>query len=120
MRFFGACGRDGFGDAVTGSMAADGIDLSGVQRVDHPTGLALILVSDDGENQIVVLSGANDHVAAPRPDAAVDVWLTRAEVPVGAVAGTLEAARATERPGRSWCRRQAGRLPADRPAGSTW
>ena len=73
VRFFGACGRDGFGDAVTGSMAADGIDLSGVQRVDHPTGVALIVVSDDGENQIVVVSGAIDHVAAPRPDAAVDV-----------------------------------------------
>jgi ribokinase len=112
VRFFGACGRDGFGDAVTGSMAADGIDLSGVQRVDHPTGVALILVSDDGENQIVVLSGANDHVAAPRPDAAVDVWLTQAEVPVGAVAGTLEAARATG--ARALLvPAPAGRLPAD-------
>jgi ribokinase len=112
VRFFGACGQDAFGDSVIGAMAADGIDISGVRRIDQPTGIALILVSDDGENQIVVLSGANDHVEAPQPDPSVDVWLTQAEVPVEAVAGTLEAARATGATALL-VPAPAGRLPAD-------
>jgi ribokinase len=95
VRFTGACGRDGFGDTVSGAMAADGIDLSGLRRLNDPTGVALILVADDGENQIVVLSGANDRVEPPAPDPGVQVWLTQAEVPLEAVAGTLDAAHAT-------------------------
>jgi ribokinase len=110
--FFGACGRDAFGDVVAAALADEGLDVSGLRRIDEPTGVALIVVSDDGENQIIVLSGANAHVKAPRPNPSVDVWLSQAEVPAAAVAGTLRAARATGalallNPS------PAGRLPAD-------
>jgi ribokinase len=57
--------------------------------------VALILVDDAGENQIVVIPGANDAVAAPAADPDVGVWLVQAEVPLEAVEGTLAAARAT-------------------------
>jgi ribokinase len=93
--FFGACGNDAFGEVVSGNLAGEGMEVSGLRRIDEPTGVALIVVADDGENQIIVLSGANDHVGAPHPDRAVDVWLTQAEVPVDAVEGTLRAARST-------------------------
>ena len=58
-------------------------------------GVALILVDDAGENQIVAIPGANDSVGPPAPDAEVDVWLVQAEIPLDAVEGTLAAARAT-------------------------
>ena len=112
VRFFGALGDDRFGETLAASMADDGIDLAGLRRQDDATGVALILVADDGENQIVVLSGANDRVEAPAADPDAAVWLTQAEVPPAAVEGTLAAARETGavalvNPS------PAGRLPAD-------
>jgi ribokinase len=95
VRFFGTLGDDRFGETLSAALAGDGIDLGGLRRCDDPTGVALILVADDGENQIVVLSGANDRVEAPEPDPDARVWLTQAEVPLAAVEGTLAAARET-------------------------
>src|SRR5205085_1574383 len=112
VTFVGACGRDEFGDRLTTSLAQDGIDLSGLARVDQPTGVALILVERGGENTIVVHSGANAHVAGPVPHPGIGVWVTQGEVPVAAATATLDAARASGalamvNPA------PAGRLPAD-------
>ncbi len=60
----GAVGEDGFADAALALLRAGGIDLTGVKRVDSPTGLALIAVDVKGGNQIVVASGANMAVDA--------------------------------------------------------
>jgi ribokinase len=95
VRLTSACGRDDFGDEVVAALAGDGVDLTDMRRVDEPTGVAIILVDDDGENQIAVIPGANDAVEAPAADADVAVWLTQAEVPLAAVEGTLAAARTT-------------------------
>jgi ribokinase len=93
--FTSARGDDEFGAELTAALEADGIDIANVRRVEGATGVALILVDDAGENQIVVIPGANDAVTAPEPDDSVDVWLVQAEVPLAAVEGTLRAARAT-------------------------
>ncbi len=61
-RMIGAVGDDADGAAVLASMAAAGVDVSGVRRVAEPTGTALIAVDADGENQIVVCTGANGRV----------------------------------------------------------
>jgi ribokinase len=95
VRFTSACGRDEFGDELAAALEQDGVDVTGMRRVEGATGVALILVDDLGENQIVVIPGANDAVTPPDPDPAVDVWLVQAEVPTEAVDGTLAAARAT-------------------------
>jgi ribokinase len=95
VRFTSACGDDDFGHELTAALEQDGIDTGNVRRVEGATGVALILVDDDGENQIVVIPGANDAVRAPEPDGDVDVWLVQGEVPLAAVEGTLAAARAT-------------------------
>src|SRR4051812_32598713 len=94
VSFTGARGRDGFGEALVASLRADGIDVADLREVDEPTGVALILVQDGGENQIVVVSGANDRACGPALDTDVAVWVTQAEVPVDAVIATLEMARA--------------------------
>lgn len=60
----GAVGRDADGDDSIAALQAEGIAVSGIQRVDAPTGVAIIAVGPDGENQIVVAPGANALVSA--------------------------------------------------------
>ena len=95
VSFAGACGRDGFGDQVAAALSEDGIDVTGLRRVDEPTGVAMILVEDGGENVIVAVYGANTQASGPPSGAQADVWLTQAETTPEAVAATLETARAT-------------------------
>jgi ribokinase len=68
-RFVGAVGGDDFGRQATAELVAAGVDLSVLQETGAPTGVALILVDEAGENQIVVVPGAN-HALDP---AAIDV-----------------------------------------------
>jgi ribokinase len=69
VRFVGAVGEDDFGRRAVSELRAADVDLTGLQVVQAPTGIALILVDDGGENQIVVMPGAN-HALVP---AGVDV-----------------------------------------------
>jgi ribokinase len=58
VRMIGCVGADPLaGEALAGLRDA-GVQLD-VQEVDAPTGVAIILVAADGENQIVVVPGAN-------------------------------------------------------------
>jgi ribokinase len=65
VRFVGAVGEDDFGREALAELRGS-TDLSGLQVVDAPTGVALILVDEAGENQIVVVPGANHALAAER------------------------------------------------------
>ena len=95
VRFTGACGRDEFGDRACAALRDDGMESGRLRRVDVATGVALIVVDDAGENQIVAIPGANHSSGAQRRSRAVDVWVVQGEVPLAAVAGALAAARAT-------------------------
>jgi ribokinase len=95
----GAVGRDADGDASLTALLAEGIDVSRVRRVDRPTGVAIIAVAPDGENQIVVASGANADVS-PEAGLLEDVeagpgaLLTCLEIPMPTVvAAVTRAAR---------------------------
>src|SRR5476649_590103 len=57
--FLGAVGADSVGTDILAELAARGVDVSHAHIVDAPTGVALITVSPDGENTIVVAPGAN-------------------------------------------------------------
>src|ERR671920_627215 len=58
VRMVGCVGRDAnAGDALAGLREAS-VDLD-VRETEESTGIAIILVGDDGENQIVVVPGAN-------------------------------------------------------------
>ncbi len=60
VRFVGTTGDDGFADLVFANLAPAGVDLTGVARDPAlPTACATVCVAADGENQIVVASGAN-------------------------------------------------------------
>jgi ribokinase len=83
----GCVGDDAGGAAYLARLAARGIDTTGVRVcAGVPTGHAVVTVSDDGENSIVVIPGANDllderEVAAVDALGPGDVLLVQLEVP---------------------------------------
>ncbi|MFD6178450.1 MULTISPECIES: ribokinase [unclassified Isoptericola] len=97
--FVGAVGRDDAAALLLASLRRVGVRTDLVWRLDVPTGTALITVSPDGENAIVVAPGANSRLAVERPQAeriaAADVVLAQLEVPLDVVL----AAAAERRPG---------------------
>jgi ribokinase len=58
VRMVGCVGRDANADEALAGLNRAGVELD-VRETDEPTGVAIILVADDGENQIVVVPGAN-------------------------------------------------------------
>lgn len=96
VRLVGRVGDDAMADEATALLAADGVDLDGVERdAEAPTGVALIAVEPHGENQIVVAAGANHRVGPGDLPARIEGPLVlQLELPVE----TVEAAvgRATD------------------------
>ncbi|HEY1512275.1 MAG TPA: PfkB family carbohydrate kinase [Gaiellaceae bacterium] len=76
VRMVGAVGEDALADDALAGLREAGVELE-VARTGT-TGIALILVDGAGENQIVVIPGANDQVAPTSPGGAV---LCQLEVP---------------------------------------
>jgi ribokinase len=92
VRLVGAVGDDPFADEALVLLREGGVDLEGVRRVPDTTGVALILVGGDGENEIVVAPGANRSVAAGDVSGA-DAVLCQLEIPVETVAEAARQAR---------------------------
>lgn len=98
----GAVGDDSHADAALALLRGAGVDLSHVHRVPGPTGLAVVAVEASGENNIIVVSGANTAVNVPMIDESIAdlrgcaVVILQGEVPV---ATTEHAARALSGPG---------------------
>jgi ribokinase len=97
-------GSDAFGDTLHARLAADGIDLTRVGRVDdEPTGIASIVVGADGANSIVLAAGANAKLSPAWIDASealiasAAILLCQLEVPLETVrrAVTLAASNGT-------------------------
>lgn len=99
VRVVGAVGRDEFAGPALDLLDKAGTDLSGVAKVDGPTGTALILVGGDGENMIAVVPGANGTVSATQGENAVsdsasgDILMLQLEVPAASVKAALLAAK---------------------------
>lgn len=55
----GAVGHDAAAEAALALLHEEGVDLTGVEQVDLPTGAAFIGVDARGQNQIIVTAGAN-------------------------------------------------------------
>ena len=81
-----ACvGDDSYADEALVLLQEGGVDLTLCRRdADAPTGIALIAVSADGENQIVVAPGANRRLRDVAKDLpAADAMICQLEVPAG-------------------------------------
>jgi ribokinase len=99
VRMAGAVGNDAFAEPALALLKDAGTDLSPVLSASEPTGTALILVGDDGENMITVIPGANGTLTADEAVKAVDAMspgdllLLQLEIPAAAVEAALRAAR---------------------------
>jgi ribokinase len=88
-----AVGNDAAGGEAVESLAGEGVDVDRVRRVGEATGTAVVLVDDGGENQIVVVPGANLAARADGVDwHPGDVALAVLEVPFEAVEAFLSEA----------------------------
>jgi ribokinase len=100
VRMVGLVGDDAFGEQLIGKLQSEGVDTTHVKhRPEAPTGVAMIMVDSNGENSIVVASGANHYLT---PDdifplaevfAEADVVVLQLELPLPTVRAAVEKAR---------------------------
>lgn len=96
----GAVGDDELGRDALAALSAEGIDVR-FAKVENgfATGVALIVVDGDGENQITVAPGANARIEPNDVDAALEgldavgIVLASLEVPIAAVQRAAERCR---------------------------
>jgi ribokinase len=94
----GAVGNDVLGHDALDALRTEGVATSVAIRSGVRTGVALICVSPDGENQISVAPGANAELSAG------DVTSAFAQVnEIGVVLASLEVSHAAVRAAAAWC-----------------
>ena len=94
--FVGCVGNDDAGVFLRGVLENEGIDTTMLRIVDMPTGRAFINVDSRGENEIVVVSGANTQVGVAQNPFLLPtshVLLMQLEIPLQTVTAALTAAR---------------------------
>ncbi|MDJ0699288.1 MAG: ribokinase [Woeseiaceae bacterium] len=86
VSLIGQVGNDAEAEAALALLRKEGVDLSGVAvSSTSPTGVAMIAVAGNGENQIIVAPGANHAVEFDSlPDA--DALICQLEVPAHSIA----------------------------------
>ncbi|MFO7974345.1 MAG: ribokinase [Candidatus Hydrogenedentota bacterium] len=98
--FAGCVGNDAFGEMQRRNMTAEGIDLTYLKvHPTEPTGTAVILVAEEGQNSIVVTPGANKEITPEDIGGmtaifqSIDGVLMQLEIPLQTVEATLDMAR---------------------------
>lgn len=91
VAMIGRTGDDAFGKQLREHLASAGVNIDAVATSPGTSGVAVIVVSDKGENSIVITPGANAHVTTADIDANLDllrsagVVLTQLEIPIPTV-----------------------------------
>jgi ribokinase len=92
VSLLGAVGKDMYADMELESLKAVGVDVSHVlRRAEGNTGVALITVNGEGDNSIVVVSGANNSMSPKDIDdnlellKASDMIIFQLEIPISTV-----------------------------------
>ncbi len=98
--FVGCLGDDDAGATLRGSMEDAGVDTSHVEVLAGvPSGIALIVVDDAGENTVTVSPGANSELLPGKlPEdlvASADVMLVQLEIPLETAVRAAELASGT-------------------------
>src|SRR5437763_14957030 len=100
VKLIGRVGYDVFADHLKASLSAAGVDVTGVHAMRaQPTGVALIWVDRQGQNSIVVASGANHELAAADVESmrkalrGAALALFQLETPLDTVEAALKLAR---------------------------
>jgi ribokinase len=94
----GCVGNDAHGQALRDALGRDGIDTAALRTSSsEPTGTALILVEDGGQNRIVMIPGANaqaeiDEAALRQQLQGAAFLVTQFEIPMEQVARAISVA----------------------------
>jgi ribokinase len=59
VQMVGRIGKDSFGEELLHNLKQNQVNTETVLSVDHPTGIAMITVDENGQNSIIVVPGAN-------------------------------------------------------------
>ncbi|WP_320201227.1 ribokinase [Agrobacterium sp. rho-13.3] len=100
VKMAGAIGDDAFAAPALTLLRDAKADLSLVKTVAGPTGTAVILIGEGGENMISVIPAANGEVSETDAERAVsemaagDILMLQLEVPADAIEAALKAAKA--------------------------
>ncbi|NWJ24674.1 ribokinase [Rhizobium sp. RM] len=100
VKMAGATGDDTFSAPALALLHDAGTDLSLVKTVAPPTGTAVILIGEGGENMISVIPAANGEVSEADAARAVsemsagDILMLQFEIPAPAIEAALKAAKA--------------------------
>ena len=62
INFLGKIGNDAFGEALLKSMKDAGVNIEHIEKAQDSTGIAVINVDKEGNNNIIVIPGANSKV----------------------------------------------------------
>ena len=112
VRMAGRVGQDSFGRTLTEGLSSAGVDASRVMPTSGvATGVALILVEQEGQNQITIAAGANDRLEAADLEPAFQefsqgIVLLQLESPLQTVEAAVNLA----------CRREAATILDPAPA----
>ncbi len=96
VSMFGLLGEDGFGEDLLDNLKDYDVDTSYIGKRPGPSGVALIQVDKGGENQIVIIPGANGEVDEAYVDRCLDdllsaeVLLLQLEIPLETTAYLLQ------------------------------
>ncbi len=100
VTFIGRMGTDVFCEQLSRSMRANGVNLNHLVRdAKTPTGIALIVVNREGQNEIVVVSGSNMRLTPADVErrkgvfAASGITLLQLESPLATVVRAAELAK---------------------------
>jgi ribokinase len=99
VRFVGCVGGDPYGELLRASLARAHVDVSALATVPAATGCALIFLTPDGENSIVVAPGANSSVTPDYLRACEAAWSTadvvvmQLEIPMDSVQHVADTCR---------------------------
>ncbi len=99
VRFLGAVGSDVFAPRLRELLDEAGVATERLRTVEGSSGIATIVVEENGENSIIVVGGANAAVSELDADdlavvADADMLVCQLELPVPTVAAALRHARA--------------------------
>jgi ribokinase len=93
VRLIGTHGDDDYGRRLREILRGENVDISALRTHDQSkTGVGIILVSNSGENVIVVISGANAKIDASHVQASADV-IRDSDVLLMQLETTIEAVR---------------------------
>lgn len=94
VRMIGAVGTDPDGAWMRAELEAADVDTTSVQTSEEPTGVALIVVDREGENQIAVCEGANGDIDLAGVEFAADeAVLAQLEISMDLVVALAEQVR---------------------------